>query len=272
MPSDAELAYSDPFYRSLPETVSEFFVGLDLGQSHDYTALAALERTSYPRDYLREKRPPKYGVRHLQRWPLGTAYPAIVADVHTMLTTVDPSGRKPLAAAPLIVDASGVGRAVVDMFRAGGTVRRLVPVVITAGASAHYDAVACCYRCAKRELVGVLHATAQTGRLHFAAGMKEEAALRRELATFQEKITAAGNLTYESWREQEHDDMILALAVALWFAERFPLTVSRPPELVAADGFVFLGRQGDQAPSIPPAGPDGFKAFGIDPMRAIWDQ
>jgi hypothetical protein len=47
----------------------EYFLGLDLGQAGDYTALAALDAVERP-DGTRS-----YGVRHLHRWPLGTRSP-----------------------------------------------------------------------------------------------------------------------------------------------------------------------------------------------------
>jgi hypothetical protein len=33
------------------------------------------------------------------------------------------------------------------------------------------------------------------------------------------RITPEGNETMESWRESEHDDLVLALALACWTAE-----------------------------------------------------
>jgi hypothetical protein len=40
------------------------------------------------------------------------------------------------------------------------------------------------------------------------------------MAAFQVKITAAGNETFESWRERDHDDMVLAVVLACWAASR----------------------------------------------------
>jgi hypothetical protein len=43
--------------------------------------------------------------------------------------------------------------------------------------------------------------------------------LVRELGTFSVKITSAANETFESWRERDHDDLVLAVALAAWGAE-----------------------------------------------------
>ena len=40
--------------------------------------------------------------------------------------------------------------------------------------------------------------------------------LTSELLNFKVKITTVGNETFESWRERDHDDLVLALACALW--------------------------------------------------------
>ena len=48
----------------------------------------------------------------------------------------------------------------------------------------------------------------------------EAALLVQELLNFQVKVTTAGNDTYGVWREGQHDDLVLATAVALWFGER----------------------------------------------------
>ena len=54
-------------------------LGLDLGQATEFSALALLEATE------RRHASPLYAVRHLHRWPLGTAYRAIVADVARLM-------------------------------------------------------------------------------------------------------------------------------------------------------------------------------------------
>src|SRR5437762_2998906 len=53
--------------------MARFIVGLDLGQAADFTALCVLEQDS--------SLPANYQARHVQRFPLGTSYPAIVERV-----------------------------------------------------------------------------------------------------------------------------------------------------------------------------------------------
>jgi hypothetical protein len=51
------------------------FLGIDLGQAHEFTALAVLERPLITLRDPRGGRRPAYCLRHLQRWPIGTPYP-----------------------------------------------------------------------------------------------------------------------------------------------------------------------------------------------------
>jgi hypothetical protein len=53
-----------------------------------------------------------------------------------------------------------------------------------------------------------------------APGLADAPVLAKEMQTFRVKVTTAGNETFESWRERDHDDEILAVAMALWFCER----------------------------------------------------
>jgi hypothetical protein len=48
-----------------------------------------------------------------------------------------------------------------------------------------------------------------------AEGLPLTAVLAEELAAFRVKVTPAGNETFEAWRERDHDDLVLAVALAL---------------------------------------------------------
>ena len=60
--------------------VNEIYVGLDLGQRVDHTAIAVVEKCEQPVAYL----PPVFEcmrVRYLERMPLGTSYSQVVERV-----------------------------------------------------------------------------------------------------------------------------------------------------------------------------------------------
>src|SRR5262249_2582457 len=116
-----------------------FFAGLDLGQQRDYTALAIVQRTEEaieaPADApagnapARPAKVRKYVLTYLHRWPLGSPYGQIVEDVTRGFD------EPPLRSSMLAIDATGVGRAVVEQFtRARPAIQaRLTPIVLHAG-------------------------------------------------------------------------------------------------------------------------------------------
>jgi hypothetical protein len=76
----------------------------------------------------------------------------------------------------------------------------------------------------KRDLVGALQVLIQTGRLRIAEGLRDARTLVDELLRFRVRINArTAHDSYGAWRECEHDDLVLALAVAVWRAERRPV-------------------------------------------------
>jgi hypothetical protein len=122
----------------------------------------------------------------------------------------------------LVVDQTGVGRAVVDMLTAAMAGRvncQFLPVTITAGEAVTVGEAGQ-VRVPKKELVGVLQVLLQTRRLRVAASLPDAATLVRELETFRVKITAAANETFGAWREGQHDDLVLAVGLAAWMGER----------------------------------------------------
>ncbi len=200
-----------------------YYLGLDLGQQKDYTALAIVEDVapapvrmdSSTKPFRVWAVPPgavhALHVRHLERFPLGTKYPTIVERVGQRLHALPAD-----AEVDLLVDATGVGRPVVDMFVKAGM--HPTAITITGGttpSSEHSD-----WRVPKRDLVSTLQVVLQTERLKVAKGLPDATILVQELLNFQVKITDAANDTYGAWREGTHDDLVLAVALTVWRAEQ----------------------------------------------------
>ncbi len=209
-------------------------IGLDLGQQHDYTALILDEPTERPTGEKRlRQKTNRHGfilgeveedvthtvheIRHVQRWPLGTGYPEIVADVRDIVRSPE------LEDAPvaLALDAKGVGRPVYDMFVSalGWLSGGLLPVVMHGGADEHHHGGV--DRVPKRELVSRAVKLFQKRELEISDMLPYAPTLIEELKAFRLKINVAtGHDSYEAWRERDHDDLVLALCIALWAAEK----------------------------------------------------
>jgi hypothetical protein len=210
MPSPFEFVPPhDPRLRVPEPPRVAYFVGLDLGQSADFTAVSVL-RSSFT-----ETAKPRHEVVHLERFPLGTSYTAIAAAVVALV-------RRPEIGSEwcLVPDLTGVGRPVRDVLRdALGVDRtRLTPVTITGGGEPSWGKVG--LSVPKRDLITNLLVLLEGDRLALAAGTPELEAFIREASGFQVRLSAAGHDIYGQWREGEHDDLVLSVALAAWVAER----------------------------------------------------
>src|SRR5215468_7630693 len=147
-----------------------------------------------------------FQVGHLERVPLGTLYPAIVVHVVRLLTKLP--GRP-----ELVIDFTGVGRPIFDMFVYSG----IYPtgVLITGGTTEARDGST--RSVPKLTLVSRLQALLHEGRLKILRELDEAETLVRELQDFRAEFTAAGHLTFNA-RSGKHDDLVLALAIAVWRA------------------------------------------------------
>jgi hypothetical protein len=246
--------------------VGEFLVGLDLGQAHDPSAVVVVEAVAWappapqpssppdpaspqppPRKrrnllgasapYVplpiaipgREPAPPpppppspsdrRYHVRHCERPRLGTPYPVVVERVAQILEALRGSWT-------LVLDATGVGRPVVDLFEAA----RIYPVSITFTSGETVAQEGSRFRVPKRDLVTTLEVLLQERRLKIGAQAPGREALIDELLNFRASVTAHGRDTFggaAAW----HDDLVMALALACWYgrlAERRPAS---PPTM-----------------------------------------
>jgi hypothetical protein len=201
-----------------------FVVGVDLGQAQDFTALCVIEKLTIDNTEIRPQQgfePPTVvgsikricHLRHLQRLKLGTSYPEIVEIVGTLLKALPPAK----AAPALICDATGVGRPVIDAMRKSGL--RPIAVTITGGHDENYVS-SNDWRIPKRNLVSTLAVIMQSGRLKVSPDLAEAETFVSELSNFRVKISAAGHDSYNSWRDSIHDDLVLSVALAAWWAER----------------------------------------------------
>ena len=193
-----------------------YYVGVDLGQSRDHSAIAIVE-TSESLGAVRD--PVSYAfpvhkhivLRQLDRIPLGTEYTTVAGLVGQVAR-----GLERLGPATIVVDASGVGSAVVEMIRKSAAGRRLVPVVITSGVGSNHSGGK--WNVGKRELMSVLRMLIEQKTLFYASDLAGKEILLEELAGMKAS-TLAG----------KKDDAVMALALACWWARRGTVGESAHP-------------------------------------------
>jgi len=195
--------------------MNQFFVGVDLGQRRDFTALAVIERAELTGEWhgaeWAYRKEVKLRLRYLERIPLGTPYPEVVERVAQVVTSPKLAGRCHLA-----VDGTGVGRPVVDLLRSARLGCPLMPAMITSGALETQEQGY--YKVPKRDMIIGLQVLLERRGLQIAGGLAHGPVLVKEMADMQVRVTPSGNEQYGAWREGTHDDLVFAVALACWSA------------------------------------------------------
>ncbi|WP_428391481.1 hypothetical protein [Lichenicoccus sp.] len=205
-----------------------FIVGLDIGKLRDHTALVvnevlACENVFYQRTKfqpeavaVRRERIFRHSLVNLHRYELGLSYPEIYSSVKGIM---DQLPKRAGAKNSLICDQTGVGGPVVDGLRHIGL--RPIGVTITGGTTVtHVDART--INVPKSVLASSLEAVLTQDRLDVADDASASQQFKHELGAFSVKIRASGTEAFEAERERDHDDLVMAAALAVWYAENLP--------------------------------------------------
>jgi hypothetical protein len=184
-----------------------FYFGIDLGQKHDPTAIVIIERP----EHMAENRyrlynalaplPMELLVRRAEHIPLGTTYPRIVEKIHALTHSAPFAGQCAIA-----IDATGVGAPVVDMLRGSDLGCELTAISITGGERVTGAYPFLCVP--KKDLIAALQLSLEKGEMRISRRIPIVRTLVHEL------------INLNSNRRGEHDDLVLALALACWRARR----------------------------------------------------
>jgi hypothetical protein len=203
------------FYRNVKPLWVRRFLGVDLGRVNDPTAIALVEEAEVLTDFdhrgLAYGKERRLSVRHLERMPLGTPYPKVVERLKAIHTSFEPR-EQPEA---LVVDATGVGAPVVNLIKDARMCWAVVGVTITGGGQVSKGPDG--YNVPKRDLITNLQLLLQQRLLKVAKELPDSQALAGELRQMRVKVTPFGQEQFACWREREHDDLVLAVALACWW-------------------------------------------------------
>jgi len=219
-----------------------YSVGVDLGQANDFTAIAVLEKKVVPPEtamFSPVGESPSnrlvegdivYDLVYLKRAKLGTAYDTIAKRVADLVCELEPEGAfGELGQVTLSVDGTGVGRGVVDMldaeFKRRSAGPRPIPrvddfrrVSVTGSQTTlkrprRTDGY---WSVPKKDLVFPAVAAFQQGKIRIGK-VKDRDTLVNELKNYKRTTNiATGNMSFEPWRESDHDDLLFAVCLALW--------------------------------------------------------
>jgi hypothetical protein len=189
-----------------------FTLGLDLAQSADHSAIALLEQTAIPQafDRVTWSQPSTIvcDLRYLRRFPKGTPYPDIVDFLETTLQA-PPLHRQ----TTLVCDATGLGAPFIDMLRRAQLDAPILPIILTGAQS---SAKPGSRSVPKTDLIAALSYRLHTGTLRIPNDLPNRDLLYHELLHFRAKLSPGGSTRLEAQRSDDHDDLLIALALACW--------------------------------------------------------
>jgi hypothetical protein len=185
------------------------FLGVDIGQRRDPTAIAVAEAEWRTVDGRREVH---FVIRHLNRLPLGTPYPEVGRRLVEITSQV---ARRSRVCPVTFVDATGVGKPVVDILQERAHDTRIVPVYFTHGDRRTKDSGG--VKLGKAFLVSRLQSLLQTGRVHLPRTPEAEV-LARELQDYEIRVDENAHDRYGAFRVGSHDDLVTALGLAVQVA------------------------------------------------------
>ncbi len=212
-----------------------YTIGLDPGQVSDLFVAVFVERvvavTPVPANdpNARAQLVDFFTIGHLERWPLGTAFPDVARDLGAIIA----AGHFQEAA--IVFDGTGIGRAVgeilFDAHRRGelGN-RRPWPVIVTGEREAQFSHGR--GHVPKVDLVGLMQALMQTRRLRLAPGLALGDEFLKQLVAFRVKVTASGQESFAAERARDHDDLVQAVSLACYCRHTLsqPRRIPWPPD------------------------------------------
>jgi hypothetical protein len=176
-------------------------VGADLGQQRDASALILVGTDEHGH----------HDVGYVARLPLHTPYQGVVDAIVELADAASEYG--PVT---IVADHAGVGRPVLERLR-DSTGHPVVAVTATGGYTV--SATGADLRVPKGDIVDAAVVCFEDRRVHLATDGPKAEALVDELRRFSRDTTAAGHLVYEG-PGGHRDDLVSALCLALWHAER----------------------------------------------------
>ena len=179
-------------------TVTWRLIGVDVGQRSDYTALAVVDLTTD--DVLTLT-----ALERVRR----RSYPAVAELIRDTVAAL--AGGDLLT---VLVDVTGVGRPVTDQLDRLDVPHTRINIHGGGAVTTLDDGTR---SVPKRDLISALVVGFEGETLAIAGGLKHADALEREADAFQMKLSASGHDTYNA-REGEHDDLLLAVALPVWYA------------------------------------------------------
>ena len=190
----------------------QHIVSLSLGGVAEPSAVVVIDpRTEFGR---REKQTKKrdsenhFDVTHIERFPAGLPIPTVVASVAKIM-----SDKRLAKNCHLLLDITSTGAAPLRVFKSSGLYPESIDLTNT-GSEEHTGGV---QRVPLRDVIGAAQVVFQTRRLDVAEDLKLASTLLGDFQSYDHKRADRGL----DLRGGRNSDIVLALAVALWWGDDF---------------------------------------------------
>jgi hypothetical protein len=213
-------------------------VGVSLGHRHQKTAISVTERAYIPTgetfnavDYnhrykrtrlmAREKVMVEYHVRHLERHGPPSRYASVAQRFPEVVHKI---GQDII----LVVDLTATGRPAYSLILGeltsaleGTRIRfKHCPITVSGVTGGVSRSPEVGFLVPRRDLISASQILFDKGQLKIAEALPLARTLTDELLAFKPKPVTPGD-DLEGWREGKDDDLVLAVAISVWAAERF---------------------------------------------------
>ena len=197
--------------------IKEYFIGLDLGQRRDYSAIAlvsALTVVTGPKDpyYCHIPTADILRLEFLEQCPRGLKYskmPRIIAQLRSVL------GHD--AKTTLAADATGPGLPVVETIKNARLPMEVQPYIITSGGAGIHQSKGV-FSIGRETLLSSLRIAIETKRIRFPKDLRYRMHLNQQLL----------EASLDASQAKSHDDLVFAIALAVVSA------TTRNPSLLKA--------------------------------------
>lgn len=201
-------------------TIKSYIVSLDPAKLHDFSALSVLEISREAREAYN-----KYRLIALERQ---RRQPYEVTSAWFVKAFKNPVLRQGVTFPPIpLIDIGGVGEPTADIIKRMGVQVRGVRYTTGDGFKVEGRNV----NVSKVLMVSTFLGIAEGGRFSMPSRVSFEGLFKSELRDFRGEISKLGRMRFEA-EEGSHDDLIMSVIQATWFAEQFvkPRCSFKPPE------------------------------------------
>jgi hypothetical protein len=184
-------------------TAISTILSLDLGQQNDYSVLAITNIIRSGSSNI------TYEIPYIKKYLIRSSYVFIVKDVAEILKD------KRLKHCDLIIDYTGVGHPVADLFVSNG----ISPICanITSGLRVSWPSPRT-VNVPKVNLVSALQVVFQNMALKISSGIKIIDDVEKEFISFRAKMSKSGHSKFEA-HGGTHDDIVMSIALGIWYGK-----------------------------------------------------